>query len=98
MGKWVSSAGVKTSTTVRSATTDLGGNIDVIIQNQADAVLYIKIGASASSSDYDFALKACSADGDGVGGSIAIPNFHESQVISAASTEVKYTYSYGIRC
>jgi hypothetical protein len=92
---YTSSDAVKTSTTVKSADLKAGTTpLEIIIQNQAAAVMYVKFGANASSINYDFALKACTVEKDGTSPPVVLTNFDDAQVISAASTDLKYTFSY----
>jgi hypothetical protein len=45
------------------------------IQNEDDAALYVKLGASASATDFNYILRASDATDDGKGGSILIDNW-----------------------
>lgn len=55
------------------------------IQNLDDAAVYVKLGASASASDFSFVLKAGSAANDGLGGHAAIPDYVGAVSIAAAA-------------
>ncbi len=60
---------------VQTSTTALVANIARIafsIQNQSTNILYVKCGASCSSSDYTWTLKACSATADGTGSLVSM--------------------------
>lgn len=59
----------------QTATTALAANsarTGFQIQNEDNAVLYVKLGAGASSSSYSFVLKAGSGVADGTGGSFSM--------------------------
>ena len=88
-----SSDGPKTSTTVKAAGTS-GVGLEVFIQNQSTAIMYVKWGAGATSSDFDVALKACSVAKDGTGGDITVKFYPDGDIISAASTSLSYTFFY----
>ena len=55
------------------------------IQNLDDAAVYVKLGASASSTDFNFVLKAGTAANDGTGGSLWIENYTGVVSIAAAT-------------
>lgn len=56
------------------------------IQNINDTAVYVKYGASASSSSFSFVLKAGTADNDGNGGSAVIDDFIGPVSISGVSS------------
>lgn len=58
--------GAQTSTTVSAANPNRTG---FQIQNLDSGILYVKFGASASTSSYSFILKAGTGSADGTGGS-----------------------------
>lgn len=55
------------------------------IQNIQNTALYVKYGASASSSSFNFVLKAGTAANDGNGGSVVIDDFVGAVSIAAAT-------------
>jgi len=55
------------------------------IQNLDDAAVYVKLGASASASDFSFVLKAGSAANDGLGGHAVIDDYVGIVSIAAAA-------------
>lgn len=55
------------------------------LQNLDDAALYVKLGAGASSTSFNFVLKAGTAADDGLGGSIFIDNYAGVVSIAAAT-------------
>lgn len=79
---------------VTSAGTILQENLDrrtVIIQNLGTTALFVKFGASASSTDFDLVLKAGSAADDGLGGVVSFDTLSYTGVISVAGTPVRCT-------
>jgi hypothetical protein len=94
---YTTSGGLKTSATVKAADLKAGTTpLEIIIQNQAAAIMYVKFGSGASATDYDFALKACTVAKDGTSTPIVLSNFDDAQVISAfaGSGTLSYTFSY----
>lgn len=61
-----SSAGLKTSTTALVANK---ARLGFILQNQTNAILFVKFGAGCTTSDYDLTLKAGTGAADGTAGS-----------------------------
>lgn len=55
------------------------------IQNLDDAAVYVKLGASASSTSFNFVLKAGTASNDGLGGSVVIDDWIGVVSIAAAT-------------
>ena len=55
------------------------------LQNLDDAAVYVKLGASASSSDFSFVLKAGTASNDGTGGFVSDTAWTGIVSIAAAS-------------
>lgn len=85
---WTSSGGIKISTTVVAANVSGRAYKDVIVQNQSStAAMYIKHGLGASSTDFDYKI---SAGGDPV----RLPSIPDSDIYSAASTDLQYTVAY----
>lgn len=71
-------------TTNGNAVTILAGEVG-FIQNLDDAAVYVKYGAEASASDFNFVLKAGTASNDGLGGLVVIDNFIGTVSIFAAT-------------
>jgi len=53
----------------------LAANEKGFIQNLSTTALLVKLGATASLSSFNFVLKACTANDDGLGGSIVINDY-----------------------
>jgi hypothetical protein len=60
------------------------------IQNLDDAALAVKLGASASTSDFSFILKAGSAADDGNGGLIYLTDYVGAVSVCAMSGTARY--------
>jgi hypothetical protein len=92
---YTSSDGLKTTTTIKSAGTTGVGVRNIIIQNHATAILKIKFGENASTSNYDIILKACSVAEDGSSLPVVLENVSDAQVISCwAAGTPSYTLAY----
>ena len=80
---------------VQTSTTALAANparIGFSIQNQSTNILYVKTGASASTSDYTWTLKACTSTADGTGGSCAMEaGVVYNGIITVAGTSPSYS-------
>lgn len=80
---------VQTSTTALSANP---ARVAFSIQNQSANILYIKCGANASTSDYTWTVKACTATADGTGGSVAMEaGVVYNGIITIAGTSPSYS-------
>lgn len=81
--------------TVQTAATALAANTARIawsIQNQGTNVLYVLLGAGATTSVYHYTLKACSVAADGTGGSLAMETGTVyNGIITVAGTSPSYT-------
>lgn len=81
--------GIVTSTgTILSANDNRSG---VIIQNLNTSPLFIKFGTSASSTDFDFILKAGADLDDGTGGVFSYDVLSYTGIISVYGTSVRCT-------
>ena len=60
------------------------------IQNLDDAALHVKLGASCSTTDYHFVLKAGSAAADGNGGFLEIDDYTGVVSVAAAAGTASY--------
>ena len=60
------------------------------IQNQSTAVLVVKLGSGASTSDYHYTLQACTGAADGKGGILTVEGY-QGIVSVASSGTVSYT-------
>lgn len=58
-----------------------------VIQNLSTNVLYVKIGAGCTTTDYDFILKASSVALDATGGQATI---EENGIVTVAGTSMSY--------
>ena len=79
---------------VTVAGTLLGANSNrrgLIIQNLGTDVLFVKFGASATSSDFDVALKGGTANDDALGGTLSYDILSYTGIISVAGTTVRCT-------
>lgn len=90
------SSQIKTRTgIITSAGTLLAENLDrrgLIIQNLNGAnALFIKFGASASSTSFDLILKGGAAGDDGLGGTLSYDVLSYTGVITVAGTTVRCT-------
>lgn len=74
----------------RSAATALPANNRSygVIQNLSTNVLYVKIGAGCTTTDYDFILKASTVALDATGGQVTI---EENGIVTVAGTSMSYT-------
>jgi tagatose-1,6-bisphosphate aldolase len=81
--------------TVQTGATALAKNparIAFMIQNQGTNVLYVLLGAGASTTVYHNTLKACTVAGDGTGGAIAMEaGTVYNGIITVAGTSPSYT-------
>jgi len=80
-----STVSTATPVTTDSTVFTLAANEKGFIQNLDDAAVYVKYGASASSSSFNFVLKAGLAADDGNGGSLVIDDFIGAVSIAAAT-------------
>lgn len=76
-------AGAQTGTTIAAANAD---RTRLVIQNQAAAVLYVKLGSGASTVSYHFILAAAGAPANGTGGSMTIEGYTGVVTCAAAAT------------
>lgn len=88
------------STVSTSTPTTSDGNVFTIaagekgfIQNLDDAAVYVKLGSEASSTSFNFVLKACSAANDGSGG-LAVIDDYIGVVSIAASAATPRVIAY----
>lgn len=63
-----------------------------ILQNQATTALFVKFGASASTTDYHVVLKGGSAAADGNGGTVSLDNYTGAISVASATTP-SYTFA-----
>jgi hypothetical protein len=85
----VAPSGPQTATTALARS---DGRIAWSIQNQGTNVLYVLLGAGASSSAYSVTLKACSVAADGTGGSFSMEaGAVYCGVVSVAGTSPSYS-------
>lgn len=81
--------------TVLTVTTALAANparIAWSIQNQGTNVLYVSLDGLATTSHYDYTLKACTVSADGTGGTLAMESGTVyNGAISVAGTSPSYT-------
>lgn len=82
-GTVASAAGAQTGTTIAAANAD---RTRLVIQNQAAAVLYVKLGSAASTTSYHFILAAAGAPANGTGGSMTIEGYTGVVTCAAAAT------------
>ena len=79
---------------VTAAGTILSENLNrrgLIIQNLGTDELFVKFGASASTSSFDVVLKAGTANDDGLGGTLSYDVLSYTGIISVAGTTVRCT-------
>ena len=62
-----------------------GNRLAWFVQNLGTNPLYVKMGAGASTTDFDFALKGCTAQDDGTGGYISDEIFQGTVSIAGTS-------------
>lgn len=63
----------------------------LIIQNLGTNPLYVKLGASASTSDFDFVLRGGAGNDDGTGGIFSEDTLSYTGIISVAGSGVRCT-------
>ena len=78
-----SSAGIETSTTAFAADP---ARYSFTIKNEAAAVLYVKLGSGATTSNFDYILSAASVAGNGTGGSVTIAGYKGIVSVAAVGT------------
>jgi len=78
-----SSAGLATSTTALAADS---ARYSFTIQNQAAAHLHVKLGAGATTLNYDYILSAASVAANGTGGSLTVAGYKGIVSVAAAGT------------
>lgn len=62
------------------------------IQNQSTNVLFVSLDGSASTSHYDYTLKACSVAADGTGGTVSMEaGTVYNGIVTVAGTSPSYT-------
>jgi hypothetical protein len=86
--------GSSTNSGIASAATALSANVDRKagrIQNLGTNVLFVKLGSSASTSDFTVALQAGSANDDGKGGFFDLGGYHG--IVTIAGTSPRYVAS-----
>lgn len=80
---------------VKTGATALASNparIAWSIQNQGANVLFVSLDGSASTSHYDYTLKACSVAADGTGGSLSMEaGTIYNGIVTVAGTSPSYT-------
>ena len=76
-------AGAQTGTTIAAANTSRSR---LVIQNQAAAVLYVKLGSGASTVSYHYILAAAGAPANGTGGVLTIEGYTGVVTCAAAGT------------
>ncbi len=79
-------ATLETSTTASAANS---ARKSITIQNQSTNVLYVALGATASTTAFHFSLKACTSAKDGTGGTVKVEDF--TGLVSVAGTGPSYT-------
>lgn len=81
--------------TVQTGGTALAANTARIawsIQNQGTNVLFVQLGTGASTSQYHYTLKACTAGADGTGGTVSMESGTVyNGIITVAGTSPSYT-------
>lgn len=82
-GTVATTAGAQTSTTIAAANAD---RTRLVIQNQAAAVLYVKLGSGASTVSYHYILAAATAPANGTGGVLEILGYTGVVTCAAAGT------------
>ena len=91
----ICSKGTANTPSIASAATAIAANTERAgwsIQNLGQNVLYIRLGASASTSVFHFALKAGTANDDGTGGSVSqTDGTVYTGIITIAGTSPRYT-------
>lgn len=78
-----SSAGLATSTTALSAD---AARYSFTIQNQATAHLHVKLGAGATTSDFDYILGPAGSAANGTGGVLTVAGYKGVVSVAAAGT------------
>ncbi len=92
---YTNSGGTKSAATVLASGTKVVGKGDIYIQNCSTATMCIKLGAGASTSDFDIILKGCTVQDDGTGGAVSLEIYPDASVITAASSStLRYTVAY----
>lgn len=81
-----STVSTATPVTTDSTVFTLAGGEKGYIQNLAAVAVYVKLGASASSSSFNWVLKAGTAANDGLGGVLVIDDYIGAVSIAAASS------------
>ena len=87
------SSQVHTTTGISSSATALSANDNrrcILIQNLGTNPLFVKFGASASTSDFSVVLKAGTANDDGLGGVLSYDVLSYTGVITVAGTSPRY--------
>jgi hypothetical protein len=92
--QYVTSGGTKSSATLKSAGATNGDSV-FVIQNCSTTVMKIKFGSSASTSDFDVILPACTSQDDGTSIPIVLENYpNDSDLTAFSSGTLRYTLSY----
>tara|TARA_R100000808_G_scaffold2286_1_gene9343 strand:+ start:504 stop:833 length:330 start_codon:yes stop_codon:yes gene_type:complete len=82
------SAGIETKTAIE----ENDYRKSFTITNMATTKLYVKLGASCTSSSFHFVLPPCGAEDDGTGGSLSVDGFKGSvSIASGGSGGGRYT-------
>lgn len=82
-GTVASTAGAQTGTTIAAANAD---RTRLVIQNQAAAPLFVKLGTAASTTSYHYILAAGTGAANGTGGVISIEGYTGVVTCAAAAT------------
>ena len=78
-----SSGGLQTGATALAAN---AARYSFTIQNQAAAHLHVKLGAGATTSNYDYILSAATAPANGTGGTLTLAGYKGIVSVAAAGT------------
>lgn len=87
------SSQVHTTTGISASATALSENENrrcILIQNLGTNPLFVKFGASASTSDFNVVLQAGTANDDGLGGVLSYDVLSYTGVITVAGTSPRY--------